>query len=255
MRTVWDYTEKYEEFCEWLDKIENLGISVYNETKFLRWNSHKKYLLDLEKEGVDVIPTVLLEKGCKYEEVCKIANNKEWPYFVIKPCVSSCGQNCHKVESVNISQKIKSQIQNLLNTREMLLQKFISSVKVKGEISLVFFGEKFSHAILKRPLQNEFRVQGGKIESVNAEKYQIEFALKCIRAAKKFLFKKNDKDKLVLIARVDLLFSNDGKQMYLNEFEAFDPELFLRKSPSSTNLYVNSIMDIVKKGDYKNKYY
>ena len=125
----------------------------------------------------------------------------------------------------------------------MLAQKFISSVKIKGEISLIFFNEIFSHSIIKRPPQNDFKVQGGKVEVFDASSQQISFAQKCLFAAKKCVFKRNFDNKLsILIARVDILFSNDGKQLYLNELEVLDPELFLRKYSNSVSLYFEQIL-------------
>ena len=38
MRTVWDYVSKYDEFCEWLDKIKESDVKMLNSCDFLKWN-------------------------------------------------------------------------------------------------------------------------------------------------------------------------------------------------------------------------
>ena len=61
IRTPWDYAENYDEFLSWLDRVED-EVTVVNPVPVLRWNSHKRYLLDLERAGVPIVPTVMLHR-------------------------------------------------------------------------------------------------------------------------------------------------------------------------------------------------
>ena len=66
----------------------------------------------------------------------------------------------------------------------MIVQQFQESVLSFGEISLVVFGGKFSHAVLKKG-KNDFRVQddfGGSVSLYNATKKEITFAEKVVNS-------------------------------------------------------------------------
>ena len=44
---------------------------------------------------------------------------------------------------------------------DVLVQPFLNAIQAEGEWSLLFYGGAYSHAVLKRPRQNDFRVQRG----------------------------------------------------------------------------------------------
>lgn len=47
-RTTWDYFDRFEEFQQWLDRVET-QTKLINPISTIRWNMDKHYLLDLEK--------------------------------------------------------------------------------------------------------------------------------------------------------------------------------------------------------------
>ena len=51
IRCCWGYHRKVEEFSSWLDQLAALGVTVHNPPEIVRWNSHKRYLLDLKFMG------------------------------------------------------------------------------------------------------------------------------------------------------------------------------------------------------------
>lgn len=92
-RSPWDYTNKYEEFLEWISKMESMNIRVLNDTKTMKWNVHKRYLSsgflnqhvlrylkDLEKEGISVVPTEILPQGSTFTQLDSIIRRKGWEY-------------------------------------------------------------------------------------------------------------------------------------------------------------------------------
>ena len=40
-----------------------------------------------------------------------------------------------------------------------MIQPYLPSIETEGETSLLFFGGRFSHAVNKRPVPGEFRIQ------------------------------------------------------------------------------------------------
>ena len=68
----------------------------------------------------------------------------------------------------------------MLEHQDMLVQPFISSVKTRGEVSLIYLNGKFSHAIKKTPTGGEFKVQGGKMDSYAPSIEELELGSKVI---------------------------------------------------------------------------
>ena len=198
-------------------------------------------MIDLKNEGVDIVDSVLLPKGTTIIELEKIANKNKWSQCVLKPCVGAVGESVEKLFINQIPQKTKNHFNNLMNQNDFILQPYISSIKHRGEISIILFNHCYSHAVLKMPLQNDFKVQGGKIESYNPTKEQIETAIKISKAALKIVNKKSSKS-VLLFSRIDLLFSNQNEKMLLGEVEGLDPELFFRKSSKSIQLFCDEII-------------
>ncbi|MGA7130272.1 MAG: hypothetical protein WBZ19_28425, partial [Chthoniobacterales bacterium] len=38
IRSCWDYQHRHEAFLQWLTKIEELGLSIWNRPNLIRWN-------------------------------------------------------------------------------------------------------------------------------------------------------------------------------------------------------------------------
>ena len=102
----------------------------------------------------------------------------------------------------------------------MIVQEFQKSVLTSGEVSIMVFGGKYSHAVLKKSKKNDFRVQddfGGTVFKYEPKKNQIDFAEKIVSSC----FNKP------LYARVDILLSKMEKNL-LSELEIIEPELWFR---------------------------
>jgi hypothetical protein len=61
-RNTWDYFEKKLSLIRGLKKIEKLGIKTLNPIGIIKQNKHKFYLREMERQGVLILPTVLLTK-------------------------------------------------------------------------------------------------------------------------------------------------------------------------------------------------
>lgn len=53
IRTPWDYFQRFAEFVPWLDR---LPVPTINTAAMIRWNADKRYLLELQARGVQIIP-------------------------------------------------------------------------------------------------------------------------------------------------------------------------------------------------------
>ena len=58
LRSTWNYPERPAEFLAWIERTAARS-SLFNPAPTLRWNTHKRYLLELESRGVPVVDTHL----------------------------------------------------------------------------------------------------------------------------------------------------------------------------------------------------
>src|SRR6476646_8783334 len=47
IRSTWDYIDRPTHFAQWLDRLEARHVTVHNSIALVRWNMHKRYLVDL----------------------------------------------------------------------------------------------------------------------------------------------------------------------------------------------------------------
>ena len=113
----------------------------------------------------------------------------------------------------------EAEFASMIATGRVLVQPFLEAINTEGEWSLVFYGGEYSHAVLKRPRQDDFRVQqahGGTASVREPSTDVIDQARKVLAAA----------GQQTLYARVDGCVV-DGK-FVLMELELIEPDLFLR---------------------------
>jgi glutathione synthase/RimK-type ligase-like ATP-grasp enzyme len=102
---------------------------------------------------------------------------------------------------------------------------------VQGEISMVFLGGAFSHAVQKVPARGDFRVQtslGGRATATTAKPEWIRIARDVLRQLPPLLY-----------ARVDVVPAGD-KLLWM-ELEALDPVLFFRMFPAAAEHLADTI--------------
>jgi glutathione synthase/RimK-type ligase-like ATP-grasp enzyme len=112
----------------------------------------------------------------------------------------------------------------------VMVQPFLPEIQ-EGEWSLVFLGGEYSHAVVKRPADGDFRVQhdfGGTVERREPEGSLIEDARNVLRAAAKAT-KTAIGD--ILYARVDGIVRDGG--LLLMELEVIEPVLFFSHAPGA----------------------
>ena len=63
IRSTWDYTDHLDEFLAWTEAVEATGTPLWNPAEVVRWNVHKRYLIELEERGAPIVPTAWLGAG------------------------------------------------------------------------------------------------------------------------------------------------------------------------------------------------
>ncbi|WP_143960599.1 ATP-grasp domain-containing protein [Litoribacter populi] len=232
VKSPWDYFDRYVEFTTWCQTIIESGIPVFNNLKTILWNSDKKYLQEIQEKGHKIIPTHFLQKNqpIYLEDVFVEFSTDD---LIFKPTISGGAKNTIKLHKGE-TDAISSNLEELVKNEDFLLQPFIPEIVAEGEYSLIFFNNKFSHAVLKSPKDGDFRVQhffGGKITSIqpcpslmrNAELIIQDFAQDC------------------LYARVDGVMIEGV--FYLMELELIEPYLFLFTHPEAKANYIMALKE------------
>lgn len=233
-RNTWDYFEKETEFNIWLEQIEKLGIKTLNPIEIIKQNIHKFYLREMEKQGILILPTVFIDKTNTLNLAELIPSH--WEKAVIKPAFSA-GSYLTEVFEVSDIPKINEQYKAIASEKELLLQEFMPQIQTLGETSFIFFNKKFSHAVNKKPVDGDFRVQslfGGKYNLVQPSPELIEKALKIVHTFQDDL----------LYARVDGIVIGDD--LYLMEIECIEPDLYFNLSEGSLERFVAAIVELIQ---------
>lgn len=150
IRSIWDYFKHYTSFKQWLSQ---LPVPTINNKKLLLWNSDKRYLIELEKYGVQIIPTQIVSAWQLQSTLAAMPARE----VVIKPTIS--GTAWHTVRGVAGDAMFDQIVAQLPSEFDYLVQPYLPEVASEGEWSLLFFDGEYSHAVIKRPKAGDYRVQ------------------------------------------------------------------------------------------------
>jgi glutathione synthase/RimK-type ligase-like ATP-grasp enzyme len=179
IRTVWDYFKHHAAFLDWLDRLDRLGVPTINDSALLRWNSDKCYLLELANHGVDIIPT----RVAAHAELAEVLVTMLKRQVVIKPTIS--GGAWHTVRGTVGDATFDEAVRRVPLEHDYLVQPFVPEIVSAGEWSLLYFGGRFSHAVIKRPTAGDFRVQsefGGSVASAQPDAQMLAAATQALAA-------------------------------------------------------------------------
>ncbi len=232
-RTTWDYFDRFDEFEPWLDRVRGL-TTLINPTELIYWNIDKFYLRDLEKQGVNLPPTIFIERG-ETKTLQELLASTTWQEVILKPSVSGAARHTYRFKKEDAAD-YTSIFHELVSNERMLLQEFQTNILTKGEVAFMVFGGKYSHAVLKKAKAGDFRVQddfGGTVHPYEANPEEIAFIEKAIAAC----------SPVPLYARVDVIWDNHGA-LCLGELEMIEPELWFRMNDASADQLAEAIFAI-----------
>ena len=229
VRSCWDYHHKPERFDQWTRELEAAGVPLWNPPAVLRWNARKTYLRELAGAGVPVVPTRFVDRstGPDLDEVLEDAG---WSDVVVKPVVSASAHETWRAGRG--SEGDGERFRRLVERMPVMVQPFLPEIEREGEWSFCFFGDQYSHAVLKRPRPGDFRVQsdhGGVYHLAEAGVSLVAQAAAALQAA----------GSPTLYARVDGCVIGDV--LYLMELELLEPGLFLAVHPPAPDRFAAAI--------------
>ncbi|MEP7210603.1 MAG: hypothetical protein ABI740_07175 [Alphaproteobacteria bacterium] len=213
----WDYQDRHDAFLERLSEIEAAGVAVFNPLDLVRWNIRKTYLRDFEGRGVPIVPTLWTEapQADDIQAAFTAFNSEE---VVLKRQVGGGARG--QARYARATAPTEGQVLD----RPGMIQPLIQSIVTEGEYSFLFVDGEFSHALVKRAADGDYRIQeayGGrsmKVEPSPADKARASAVLEALDAPP-------------LYARVDMVRGADGGLM-LMELEVLEPYLFPAEGPA-----------------------
>ncbi|MDR2722878.1 MAG: hypothetical protein LBB54_04020 [Cellulomonadaceae bacterium] len=237
IRSTWDYATQQEEFIQWAQSVPHLA----NPASVIAWDTDRRYLMELEKAGIPVIPTIWLEPS---HHLSKRAIHSRMPAFgdfVVKPVVSAGAKDIARYQPISAQSRSKAitHTQRLLDSdRWVMIQPYVTSIDTDGETCMTFVDGQFCHAVRRHALLggNMHQTLGltlypnNSTRSVEATPEQIDVAQRALALAKEATGESED----FLYARVDLVKGEEGPLVI--EIELTEPSLWMRYSGGAPTL-------------------
>lgn len=220
---AWGY---HRDLKRWYDQLSCWqGMRFLNPLPVLRWNTDKRYLLELEGKGIAIVPTRFHE-ALDTEALAQAREAFATGDLVIKPPVSAGSDHTWLLRD-------GAPCPEAALGRPMLVQPMMPCIASEGELSLFHLAGSLAHAIVKRPAEGDFRVQGqfgGQSTAIDPPAAARHLAAATIAAI-------GDD---VLYARVDMV--GDGRGGYaLMEIELIEPWLSLDRTADGGEAFAAAI--------------
>lgn len=224
LRSTWNYHRQLPRFLAWAE-VAARSTTLANPLSIVRWNTHKRYLLELAAGGFPVVPTELLPRGSR-ASLAELRERRGFREVVLKPAVSAGSFETHRVREGEDGEAL---LARLLAEHDVLMQAYVGSVEGHGERSLVFIAGALSHAMRKSPRFTDGveRVTGP--HPITEEERALAEALMARFGAG------------TLYGRVDLARDARGEPMVM-ELELVEPSLFLTDHPPALERFAEAIL-------------
>ncbi|MFE6195216.1 RimK family alpha-L-glutamate ligase [Streptomyces sp. NPDC057838] len=231
IRSTWDYSWRAAEFTAWAGRCAK-ATRLVNPLDVVRWNADKRYLGQLARAGVPVVPTRYLAPGDPVE----LPADRE---YVVKP-TSGAGARYAARHPAGEREAAVRQVERMhAEGFTAMVQPYLAAIDTDGERALQFFGGRLLHATVKGAvLAPGTPYDADKVahpdvrpwEPTAAELAVAERALAAVPG-----------DPELLYARVDLVTGPDGEPVVM-ELELIEPNLFLYLHPDSVPRVVRAVL-------------
>lgn len=230
LRSTWDYQRVPTMFTSWLAAMADSPRLLLNPADVVRDNVDKIYLQRLERAGIAIPATQWIEKP-DAASLTAILDQQGWAQAVLKPRIAATAYGTFLIAADRLPSD-----DDLAPARASgaLVQEFIPEVTMRGEVSLVYAGGQFSHAVVKRASDGDFRVQeefGGAAEVIAPPAALLAFGESVMAHV----------PESCAYARVDVVDSARGP--LLMELELIEPVLYFSIVPGSAERMARAIVD------------
>lgn len=232
IRSTWNYVRHHDAFLGWADRCAAV-TRLWNPSAIVRWNSHKRYLLELAEAGLSVVPTRLVTRGDDPRLAAHLGA-AGWDTMVIKPAVSAGSFATVRVARGDVATAGQAHLDALLAAgQDVLVQPFLSSVDGYGERALVWIDGALTHAVRKSPRFAGDPQRISEAVPIAPDESVLAEAILAVAAREPLLYD-----------RVDLARDERGRPC-LMELELIEPSLFLDRAPAALERLAAAIQRLV----------
>jgi glutathione synthase/RimK-type ligase-like ATP-grasp enzyme len=230
LRSTWNYTEDLPAFLGWAEAVARV-TRLYNPIPVLKWSTDKRYLLDLERQGVPIVPSTITAPGESWTPPAA-------QEFVIKPAVGAGSRGARRFHADEHDAGRRHAARLNAEGYHALTQPYLHAVDDHGETALMIFDGEFSHAIRKGALLTR---GGGDVAGLFAKETidarvpgadELEVARRAVAAIP---------GGAPLYARVDLIRDAAHRPCVL-ELELAEPSLFFAHAPGSADRFARLVL-------------
>ncbi|MBT1711154.1 hypothetical protein KK062_23120 [Fulvivirgaceae bacterium PWU5] len=228
IRNTWDYYQEADAFRDWLDAMEKTGALMFNPVQVVKDNMHKFYLKRFQEKGLTIIPTLFSAATAPVK--WEMLQAQAWDQVVIKPAISA---GSFLTQTYTTATLTPETFYDVISQGDWLIQPYLPEITTEGELSMIFFNGAFSHAVLKKPKDGDFRVQrqyGGLYQ-------RVEPTSELLQRAQQIATLENE----LLYARVDGVMIQ-GK-FHLMELELIEPDLYFEFGEDIRQRFVESVIE------------
>ncbi|WP_395648815.1 RimK family alpha-L-glutamate ligase [Thermomonas sp.] len=232
---VWGYHHDAARWQRACATWEREGVRLANPAKVLAWNTDKRYLRELAERGVAIPPTTFTD-ALSQNVVERAFADTGTDELIVKPAVSGGAWKTRRLR--------RGEAVGATDGMAMLLQPFLPTIETEGETSLLYFGGRLSHAVNKRPVAGEFRIQeefGGQYALVpEPPAAAVALAEQVLQAVGEPL----------LYARIDMVPDADGRWL-LMEAELIEPDFYLGVDPRHGAGFAQALDNFIRASDVR----
>ncbi|KAK6358205.1 hypothetical protein TWF730_007556 [Orbilia blumenaviensis] len=257
--SCWEYNRHITDFEKFMRELvipaQNQGVKVVNTAELMLWNSNKVYLKELEEGlGIEIPRTVFADTADgdipSYQDVISsYGDAAPTSGVVLKPSVSASATETHRIPDPSSESYDPEQVQtswaqvyeyarSLSPSVRVMIQAFEPAIK-NGEYSIIFLKGEYSHTILKRPAETDFRAiekYGAKIGALDESRvpeHGKEIGKKVVEYVEKRFG--NEEGWRLGYLRLDGVVRDDGKFVVI-EAEMLEPYIYLHVESAKEGL-------------------
>lgn len=241
IRTTWLWHANPEKFFKFAEMV-TAKTTLWNSVKLMRWVASKNYLMELAHKGIAITPSISIpaKSSTKLEQ---IITQQNWTDVIVKPSVSQGARDIVRVSTKEKAgyktiQEANTIFEKILQTQDVIIQPYLSSIETEGEISVIIINNKVTHAVRRLPSPGSFLAIGYPLTKEETFTLNDEINSLCENILKNIPEK-------VHFGRLDFI-KDTNNHLLLSEAEIIAPRLFLQYSNGALQYFIEQIKNIVQ---------
>jgi glutathione synthase/RimK-type ligase-like ATP-grasp enzyme len=216
IRSAWNYVARLERFLRWAQTFRSGPTRLVNSEPMIRWNCHKRYLLELRQQGLPVVESALV-----HDLTALVHHAQRFERVVVKPAVGCGALGCSRVDGSDLPAIEDAFAATVERWPEAIVQPYLESIEREGELSLVVIDGQVVRSVRKSVASGDWRVQrefGGSVAALDVDSDQRALAEACVAHIARRCGERPHYLRLDLMA--------DDSRWLVSEIEMIEPVLY-----------------------------